>query len=68
MASGRRFDLTVVGHHSFLGYGSVVLPNVTIGAHCVIGANSVVTRDLPDYAVVAGAPARIIRFIRLDSA
>lgn len=33
---------------------------VSIGKHCVIGANSVVTQDIPDYSVVVGAPAKII--------
>jgi len=50
-----------IGADSFLGYGSVVLPNVRIGRGCFVGAGSVVTRDLPDYAVAAGAPARVIR-------
>lgn len=45
----------------FLGVGSVILPNVTLGRHCVVGANSVVTRSMPAYTVCAGAPARVIR-------
>ena len=39
----------------------VVLPGVHIGKHCVIGANSVVTRNLPDFTVAVGAPARIVK-------
>jgi acetyltransferase-like isoleucine patch superfamily enzyme len=50
-----------IGDGSFLGYGAVVLPNVRIGRRAVVGANSVVTRDVPDYSVVAGVPARIIK-------
>lgn len=46
---------------AFLGMGSVVLPNVTIGHKAVIGANSVVTKSVPDYCVAAGVPARILR-------
>lgn len=53
-----------IGDGTFLGFGSIVLPNVRIGKGCVIGANSVVTRDIPDYSVAAGAPARILRPIR----
>jgi acetyltransferase-like isoleucine patch superfamily enzyme len=34
----------------------------SVGMHCVVGAGSVVTRPVPDYAVVAGAPARVIRY------
>jgi acetyltransferase-like isoleucine patch superfamily enzyme len=50
-----------IGSGSWLGYGSVVLPGVTIGEHCVIGANSVVTRDVPSYSVAVGVPARVIK-------
>jgi acetyltransferase-like isoleucine patch superfamily enzyme len=50
-----------IGEGSFIGAHSVVLPNVTIGRFCVIGAGSVVSRDVPDYAVAAGSPARVIK-------
>ena len=50
-----------IGDGSWLGYGSVVLPGVTIGRHVVVGANSVVTHDLPDYSVAVGVPARVIK-------
>ena len=50
-----------IGDGSWLGYGAVVLPGVTIGRHVVIGANSVVTRDIPDFSVAVGAPARVVR-------
>lgn len=50
-----------IGDGAFLGYGAVVLPNVRIGCRAVVGANSVVTHDIPDYAVAAGAPARVIK-------
>jgi acetyltransferase-like isoleucine patch superfamily enzyme len=53
-----------IGEGSFLGIGCIVLPNVRIGKGCVIGANSVVTRSIPDYSVAAGAPAAVIRAIR----
>ncbi len=46
---------------AFLGYGSVVLPNVRIGRKAVIGANAVVTHDVPDYGVVAGNPAKLLK-------
>ena len=45
---------------AWIGSGSIVLPGVTIGAHAVVGAGSIVTRDVGDYAVVAGNPAKII--------
>lgn len=51
----------VIGNGSWLGFGTVVLPGVTIGKHAVIGANSVVTHDIPDYSVAVGSPARVIK-------
>jgi acetyltransferase-like isoleucine patch superfamily enzyme len=50
-----------IGKGSWLGQNCVILPGVTIGMHCVIGANSVVNRNIPDYAVAAGAPVKVIR-------
>lgn len=50
-----------IGDGSWLGYGSVVLPGVNIGKHVVVGANSVVTKDIPDYSVAVGSPARVIK-------
>jgi acetyltransferase-like isoleucine patch superfamily enzyme len=51
----------VVGDGSWLGHGTVVLPGATIGRHVVVAAGSVVTGDLPDFCVAAGAPARPLR-------
>jgi carbonic anhydrase/acetyltransferase-like protein (isoleucine patch superfamily) len=50
-----------IGAGSWLGHGVVVLPGVDIGRHVVVGAGSIVTRDLPDNAVAVGAPARVVR-------
>jgi acetyltransferase-like isoleucine patch superfamily enzyme len=51
----------VVGDGSWLGFGTVVLPGARIGRHVVVGANSVVGGELPDFCVAVGAPARVIR-------
>lgn len=51
----------VIAEGAWLGANVIVLPGVTIGRNAVIGANSVVTRDVPDYATAVGAPARVIR-------
>ena len=49
---------------SYIGINAVIVGNVKIGKHCVIGANSVVTRDVPDYCVAVGSPARVIKMIK----
>jgi len=51
---------TVIGNHCFLGVKSTVLPGVTIGNNVIVGANAVVTHDVPDNSMVVGAPAYII--------
>jgi acetyltransferase-like isoleucine patch superfamily enzyme len=51
----------VIGDGSWLGHGTVVLPGATIGRHVVVGANSVVTGNLPDSCVAAGVPAKVIK-------
>jgi acetyltransferase-like isoleucine patch superfamily enzyme len=53
-------DVTV-GCDVWIGSGSILLPGVTIGDHCVVAAGSVVTRSMPAGSVVAGVPARPIR-------
>jgi len=45
----------------WIGIGAVVLPGVTVGRNAVVAANAVVTQDVPDHAVAAGVPARIVR-------
>jgi Acetyltransferase (isoleucine patch superfamily) len=52
---------TVIGPDVWLGYEARVLPGVTIGAGAIVAACSVVTRDVPPYALVAGNPARVVR-------
>lgn len=50
-----------IGDDVWTGCRVVIVPGVTIGSHAIIGAGSVVTRDLPEWAVCAGVPARVIR-------
>jgi acetyltransferase-like isoleucine patch superfamily enzyme len=50
-----------IGDFVWLGENVMVLKGVTIGHHAIIGAGSVVTRDIPPYAIAAGSPARVIR-------
>ena len=49
-----------IGDGSWLGQNAVVLPGVTVGAGAIVGANSVVREDVPDGAIVAGVPARVV--------
>ncbi len=51
----------VIGHDVWIGYGATLMAGVRVGHGAVIGAMSVVTADVPPYAVVAGNPARVIR-------
>ena len=53
-----------IGEESYIGINAVIVGNVKIGKHCVIGANSVVTKDVPDYCVAVGSPARVIKSIK----
>jgi len=57
----RRRQRVRIGHDSWIGHAAVIMPGVRIGHGAVVGSNSVVTRDVPDYAIVAGAPARLLR-------
>lgn len=50
-----------IGEGSYIGINTVIVGIVKIGKHCVIGANSVVTKDVPDYCVAVGSPAKVIR-------
>lgn len=53
-----------IGDDTWIGTNVVIAGTVEIGKHCVIGANSVVTHDIPDYSVVAGCPAKVIKQIK----
>ncbi|HET6435859.1 MAG TPA: acyltransferase [Xanthomonadaceae bacterium] len=55
----------VVGDGSWVGAGVLVLQGVRIGRGAVVAAGSVVNRDVPDFAIVAGCPARVVRYRRL---
>ncbi len=58
-----RVEPTRVRRGASIGSGSTILCNVTIGEHAIVGAGSVVTRDVPARTIVAGNPARVLRAI-----
>lgn len=59
---GGQYNLPIhIGENCWIGAGAVILPGVTIGDHSVIGAGSVVTKDIPDHVVAVGTPCRVIR-------
>ena len=57
---GKHAD-TIIGKQCFIGVNSVILPGVSIGDNCIVGAGAVVTKDVPANSVVAGNPAKIIK-------
>lgn len=57
----RRLQRVCIGHDTWIGHGSVILPGVRIGNGAVVGSLSVVTRDVEPYTIVGGSPARRIK-------
>ena len=51
---------------AWVGAGATVLPGVTVGKHAIIGANSVVSKNIPDYAVAVGCPAKVIKYLEKE--
>lgn len=50
-----------IGSYSLIGSGARIMPGVTLGKNVIVGANAVVTKSVPDYSIVAGVPAKIIK-------
>jgi acetyltransferase-like isoleucine patch superfamily enzyme len=51
----------IIGDNVWIGEKAAIMAGVTIGESCIIGANSVVTKDIPDYCVAVGSPAKVIK-------
>jgi len=58
-----KVEKTLVKNRASIGSGSTILANVTIGENAIVGAGSVVTKDVAANAIVAGNPAKFLRFI-----
>lgn len=53
----------VIEDNCWVGFGSIIMPGVTLGRGCIIGCNTIVMDNVPAYAVVAGSPQRILRYL-----
>lgn len=62
-----KVEKTVIRKGASIGSGSTILSKVTVGENAIVGAGSVVTKDVPANAVVAGNPARFLRFVTEDA-
>jgi acetyltransferase-like isoleucine patch superfamily enzyme len=58
-----KVETTLVRRGASIGSGATILSNLTIGENAIVGAGSVVTHDVPANAIVAGNPARILRYV-----
>ncbi|WP_421285729.1 acyltransferase [Aeromonas veronii] len=59
------FSKMLIKNGASIGANATLLPGITIGRHAMVGAGAVVTKDVPDYAVVVGNPAKIIRYAEM---
>lgn len=56
------YGKVLIKKNAWIGMGATICPGVTVGEYAVVAAGAVVTKDVPDYAVVGGVPAKVIRF------
>jgi len=61
-----KMELTRVCKGASIGSGSTILSNLTVGENAIVGAGSVVTKDVPSNAIVAGNPARVLRYLTAE--
>lgn len=59
-----QFPLTTIKKGASIGANATILPSITLGENCMIGAGSVVTKDVPENALVVGNPAKVVRYLK----
>lgn len=57
---------TNIGEGCFIGFGAVILPGTTLGKHCIVGANSVIKGEFPDYCVIVGSPGTAVKIYDME--
>lgn len=62
-----RHKETIIGEDSFIGFGAVINAGTQLGKHCIVGANSFVNGTFPDNCVIAGNPAKIIKYYSTET-
>lgn len=61
LEQGYEVKETKIGKGCFIGYGAAIQAGTVLGKHCIVGANSVVRGSFPDYCVIVGAPAKVVK-------
>jgi phosphonate metabolism protein (transferase hexapeptide repeat family) len=61
VSNWRNSNRVIIGPDVWIGHGAIIMPGVSIGTGSVVGSGSVVTKNVPDYTIVAGNPAKMIR-------
>ena len=60
------FKPILIKEGAWIGAGATILPGVTIGKYAIIGANSLVSKNIPDYGVAVGSPAKVIKYLEKE--
>ena len=67
MKQDLKFKDVYVGDGTWIGEKVIILPGTSVGKKCVIGAGSIITKDVPDYCMAVGNPARVIKKYNTDT-
>ena len=60
-------DQITIGDETWIGINAVIMGHVSVGKHCVVGANSVVNKDIPDYCIAVGNPATVVKTLDIKT-